>query len=261
MFEFFPQPDLALPSLPQGLERRGLILDLPVFPLQRPPLPPYDLPESLGLLLVVLGIRYRPPREATLHVQEGLCVSPDAESSIDSEHWQTSPFLYNAAILQFGHKATGIRAYCQRLHYSVPAPERVVRPSRLAKRRRPERSSQFHDLTEVLIRRWPARIHGTRGRRTRANRSRILLTGRTSARAKYSQSPPRPPHPPSRTGNLPTGRDDRSGRSGPSQPVLSVAARTWTGVQPLQTAGCPPCTRGQSARTRPLPCSLGASDP
>src|SRR5918994_6065277 len=99
LFEFFPQPDLALPSLPQGLERRGLLLDLPVFPLQRLPLPRYDLPESLGLLLVVLGIRNRPPREATLHVQECLRVSPDAESSIESEHRQTLPFLYDPVIL------------------------------------------------------------------------------------------------------------------------------------------------------------------
>jgi hypothetical protein len=143
LFEFFPQPDLALPSLPQGLERRGLLLDLPVFPPQRLPLPRYDLPESLGLLLVVLGIRYRPPRETPLHVQEGLCVPPDAESSIDSEHWQTSPFLYNAAILQFGHKATGLRAQCQRLHPSVPAPERVVCPLRLAN---PQASTEIESV-------------------------------------------------------------------------------------------------------------------
>src|ERR671913_1498938 len=132
LFEFFPQPDLVLPSLPQGLERRGLLLDLLVFPLQLPPLPPYDLPESPSLLLVVLGIRHLPPRETTLHVQEGLCISPDAESSIDAEHWQTSPFLYDAAILRFGHKATGLGAKCQRVHSTVPAPERIARPGKPA---------------------------------------------------------------------------------------------------------------------------------
>src|SRR5919112_1057572 len=128
LFEFFPQPDLALPSLPQGLERRGLLLDLPFFPLQLPPLPSYDLPESLGLLLIVLGIRHLPPRETTLHVQEGLCVPPDAESSIDSEHWQPSLFLKIASILRSEQKATGLRAKCKKLHPCFPAPERELVP-------------------------------------------------------------------------------------------------------------------------------------